>query len=168
LDPANGAIVWAFEGQPDRDVDSSPAIALDGSIVFGGDNNKVFALFPDMTVKWTTTLGGDVNSSPAVSADGTVYVGSDDRKLYALREADGSVLWSLQSSNLFGQMRSSPSIGKSGAIYMGSSDNKLYSVGSFACSPAHPSSTSPRSRCSLSAATAWACRTTGSRICRST
>src|SRR5215471_3638542 len=82
-DPTNK---WSVEIE--AVIDSSPAIAPDGTIYFGSWNDRFWALKPDGTQKWVFHAGGEVRSSPAVAADGTVYFGCHDRKLYAL-QADG-------------------------------------------------------------------------------
>ena len=65
-------------------MDSSPAIASDGTIYVGSWDNKLYALNPDGTLKWSYATGNWVYSSPAIGADGTLYVGSWDNKLYAI------------------------------------------------------------------------------------
>jgi outer membrane protein assembly factor BamB len=62
---------------------SHPTIGADGTIYVGSLDNKLYAINPDGSLKWSYTTGHDVRSSPAIGADGTVYVGSDDKKLYA-------------------------------------------------------------------------------------
>jgi outer membrane protein assembly factor BamB len=59
-------------------------IGADGTIYVGSDDNKLYAIRADGTLKWSYTTGSAVRSSPAIGADGTIYVGSFDNKLYAL------------------------------------------------------------------------------------
>ena len=54
-------------------VTTCPAIGLDGTVYFGCDDGKLYALNPDGNKKWDFTAGGAVGSSPAIAADGTVY-----------------------------------------------------------------------------------------------
>jgi eukaryotic-like serine/threonine-protein kinase len=65
-------------------VESSPAIGADGTVYVGSDDNKLYAINPDGSLKWTYITGDYVRSSPAIGANGTVYVGSYDGKLYAI------------------------------------------------------------------------------------
>jgi outer membrane protein assembly factor BamB len=63
---------------------SSPAIGSDGTIYVGSCDNKLYAIKPDGTLKWSFPTGYWVFSSPAIGSDGTIYVGSYDGKLYAI------------------------------------------------------------------------------------
>ena len=56
-----------------------------GAILFGSEDDRLYALEPDGRLRWSVELGGDVDSSPLIGPDGTIYVGADDKKLYALR-----------------------------------------------------------------------------------
>jgi outer membrane protein assembly factor BamB len=50
----------------------------------GSFDNKLYAIKPDGSLKWSYTTKDGVSSSPAIGADGTVYAGSYDGQLYAL------------------------------------------------------------------------------------
>ena len=105
---------------------SSPAVASDGTIYVGAQDNNLYAVNPDGTQKWVFTGATDwIDSSPAVGADGTVYVGSWDNKLYALDAADGSEVWSFETGSL---IVSSPAVALDGTIYFGSSDGIFYAL----------------------------------------
>ena len=119
---ASGSFKWSFT--TGGSIYSSPAIALDGSIYFGSDDNKLYALHPDGSEDWNYTTGGMVRSAPAIGADGSIYFGSDDNKLYALNP-DGSENWNYPTS---GVVRSSPALAADGSIYFGSDDGKLYAL----------------------------------------
>jgi outer membrane protein assembly factor BamB len=54
-------------------------------VIFGSQDDRLYALERDGRMRWSVELGGDVDSSPALAEDGTIYVGTDDRRLYALR-----------------------------------------------------------------------------------
>jgi outer membrane protein assembly factor BamB len=103
---------------------SSPAIAPDGTIYVGSQDNYVYAVNPDGTLKWRFLTGGVVRSSPAIAPDGTIYVGSYDNRLYALNP-DGLVKWSYLTG---GNVPSSPAIAADGTIIFGSSDNHIYAL----------------------------------------
>ncbi|MDG2214209.1 MAG: immunoglobulin domain-containing protein, partial [Verrucomicrobiota bacterium] len=65
---------------------SSPAIGADGTIYFGSDDNKFYALNPDGTKKWEFPMASITwETSPAIGTDGTVYIPSaQESKIYAL------------------------------------------------------------------------------------
>ncbi|MCK5737538.1 PQQ-binding-like beta-propeller repeat protein [bacterium] len=104
---------------------SCPAIAADGTIYFGRCDNKVYAVNPDGSLKWTYATGGWVTSSAAIATDGTIYFGSYDHKLYALTPG-GSLKWAFDTHGTI--TRSSPAIDTDGTIYIGNFDRKLYAV----------------------------------------
>ncbi|MEW6659475.1 MAG: PQQ-binding-like beta-propeller repeat protein [Thermodesulfobacteriota bacterium] len=82
---APGDLKWALTtGGP---VMSSPAVGADGTIYVGSEDEHLYALNPDGSLKWACNLGGFRNfiiSSPAVGPDGTIYFGAYDHKLYAV------------------------------------------------------------------------------------
>ncbi|MCK4447144.1 MAG: PQQ-like beta-propeller repeat protein, partial [Candidatus Marinimicrobia bacterium] len=51
-------------------------------------DNKLYAINPDGTLKWSYQTGYYIYSSPAIGNDGTLYIGSDDGKLYAFQDLD--------------------------------------------------------------------------------
>ena len=78
-----GTLLWEFK--TGGLVHSSPAIGADGTVYFGSNDNKVYALDgASGAKKWEFETGYLVYSSPAMGSDGTVYVGSWDRKVYAI------------------------------------------------------------------------------------
>lgn len=110
---------------------SSPAIGVDGTIIYvGSDDLKLYAIKPDGTLKWTfdTDPSGNVQSSPAIGDDGTIYVGSWLGKVHAVNP-DGSPKWSFDTES-GAPVRSSPAIGNDGTIYAGSDDGSFYALNS--------------------------------------
>jgi len=113
---------WSFE--TGAWIDSSPAIATDGTIYFGSWDTDFYALNPDGSKKWIFATGGIIDSSPAIGADGTIYFGSHDKTFYALTP-DGKLLWKFLTQ---GQIISSPAINLDGTIYFTSTDGNLYAM----------------------------------------
>jgi outer membrane protein assembly factor BamB len=78
------AVIWEFE--TGRQVDSSPAIASDGTVYVGSYDDKLYAINGKTGDKlWEFETRYRVFSSPAIGSDGTVYGGSEDNKLYAIK-----------------------------------------------------------------------------------
>jgi len=115
-------VAGLFQGEPQ--VQTSPALAADGTIYFGSDGGKLYALSADGAKKWEFQTGDKVQCSPAVGRDGSVYVGSNDGHLYALR-ADGSLAWKFDTG---GEVHSAPAIGPDGVLYVGSHSGSLYAL----------------------------------------
>lgn len=119
---AAGDLKWSYATS--GAIDSSPAIASDGTIYVASADDNLYALNPDGTLKWSFPTGGSVTSSPAIATDGTVYVGSEDGTIYAINP-DGTSKWSYATG---GPVESSPAIAADGTIYVGSDDDKLYAL----------------------------------------
>ena len=60
-------------------------IAPDGTVYFGSDDNYLYALYPDGTLKWRYETDANVETSPTIGSDGKVYFTSRDGYLYALK-----------------------------------------------------------------------------------
>src|SRR3989338_1637965 len=118
----DGTVKWTFE--TGAGIESSPAIASDGTIYITSFSNFLFAINPDGTEKWMFSIkvSSDTWTSPAIGHDGTIYIGSSRHnggiggKLYAINP-DGKEKWHFQAeSDIF----PSPAIGDDGTIYFGS------------------------------------------------
>jgi len=120
---SDGSLAWIYKTPGVvMDVPSSPAIAGDGTIYFGGageyqDRGGYFyALNADGTLKWKFFAGCD-QTAVSVDKDGTIYFGSDwCGAVHALRP-DGSQKWVF--SNVFDYARSAPVIGHGKRLYFG-------------------------------------------------
>ena len=78
---------------------SSPAVAQDGSIYIGSNDNKLHAFNSDGSSKWSFETGNWVDSTPAIASDGTIYVGSWDNKVYALNPDNGTKIWEHETNS---------------------------------------------------------------------
>ena len=122
---ANPIANWSTPYSTGGTIFSSPAIAADGTVYIGSNDNKLHAINSDGSPKWTFTTGDWVDSTPAIGADGTVYFGSWDNKLYAIDPSNGSKLWDFNTSSC---IIASPAIGVDGRIYFGSKDEFFYAL----------------------------------------
>jgi outer membrane protein assembly factor BamB len=121
-----GTLKWRYHTSDYREIYSSPAIGLDGTIYFGAMNDTLYALNPNGTLKWSYSTGRDIYSSPAIGSDGTIYFGSYDFYFYALKP-DGSLKWRYDAGT---SISCSPAIGPDGTIYFGQMVGE-YSPGYF-------------------------------------
>ncbi|MFX1255693.1 MAG: PQQ-binding-like beta-propeller repeat protein [Promethearchaeota archaeon] len=94
-------------------------------IIYCASGKKIFALFPNGTVKWSFTGGDRFLSSPAIDTNGTIYLGCRDNKLYAIY-ANGTSYWNYTTGDDIAY--SSPAIDRNGTIYIGSLDNHTYAI----------------------------------------
>ena len=126
----DGAIRWSFT--TGGLVLSSAAAGADGTLYFGSQDRRLYAIRPGATpgttsLKWSFLTGDWVDAAPAVGTDGTLYAASWDGKLYALRD-DQNRATKLWEYTLGAYAFSSPAIGASGTIYVGSGDSNLYAI----------------------------------------
>jgi outer membrane protein assembly factor BamB len=82
VETSTGQVRWRFDTK--GPIRSSPVVDERGTVVFGSQDDHVYALDADGGLLWKLPLGGDVDSSVTVAPDGTLYVGADDGALYAL------------------------------------------------------------------------------------
>jgi outer membrane protein assembly factor BamB len=120
LGPKTSSVLWTSSAQ--KSISSSPAIAKDGTLYYGSDDHKLYAVSSNGKIKWTYTTGGAIRSSPAIGSDGTIYFGSWDGYLYALK-SNKSLKWKFKTGMM---ISSSPAIGSDGTIYIG--DKSLYAI----------------------------------------
>ena len=90
---------------------SSPAIADDGTLVFGSHDKSVYAVDGGGNIKWRHPTGDLVWGAPALGPGGVVYAGSDDDHVYAFDLADGNVRWTFTA----GPCRVATGVGPEGA-----------------------------------------------------
>jgi outer membrane protein assembly factor BamB len=135
LDPS-GKERWIFstEQHPQKgekpeagryDVDTSAAIAADGTIVFGC-NTALLALKPSGDVRWVYYAGSrraKIFSSPALGHDGTIYFGTQGRLFFALDQGS-SMLWFKKTGS---DNDSTPAVGDNDTVYFASDDGKVRS-----------------------------------------
>ena len=104
------------------DVTTVPAIARDGTLCVGAQNN-VALLRPDGGLQRYDLQKG-VDTSAVVDVNGNFIMGSFANHLVAFTSA-GNFLWDLDTG---GGINSSPAIGPNGDIYVGSYNDKLTAV----------------------------------------
>jgi len=66
------------------EITTAPVFSAEGTVYIGSNNNYLYALNADGTLKWKFETGDGIFSSPRISRDGTAYAGSWDGCLYAL------------------------------------------------------------------------------------
>jgi outer membrane protein assembly factor BamB len=111
---SNASVAWRVKAK--RKFYSAPAVAPDGTVYAGSQDNRLYAVQPDGRVKWALDLGSDVDCAPAVGDDGTVYVGVDDNALVAIEAGQGTVRW---RTNVGGHVRGSVTVTRNHGVIAG-------------------------------------------------
>lgn len=96
-----------------------------GTLYFGADDKKVYAVNADGSARWVYTTGGAIRYSCAVSPDGlTVYAASGDGCVYALDASSGALKWKSAAISCIYNC----AVAADGTIYVGSTNGKLYAL----------------------------------------
>lgn len=118
----DGSVKWTYASAGQNRFTSSPALAADGTIYIGSQDNNLHALKPDGSRKWLFQAGGGVGS-PVIDSQGNIYFASDDQKVYALTAA-GTLKWSFKTGHRYMSL----ALGSDGTLYVSSSDKNLYAL----------------------------------------
>jgi len=64
-----------------------------GVIYVGTKSNKILAINPDATIKWSIDIEGEVWEYPALINNGTLIAGTRNGYVYSINKEDGSIAW---------------------------------------------------------------------------
>jgi len=136
----SGAMTVQAPGDPRTEIQSSAAIASDGTIYVGTFRGTLLALRDpgtglELALKWSFHPEGasSFHTTPALGPDGTIYVGFSTGgatpeargTLYAL-DANGTSKWTVDLGA--GRQTASPTLGPDGTIYVTSGTGKLFAI----------------------------------------
>lgn len=108
------------------DVDTSPALLADGTVVVVC-HADILAVRPDTgALAWSfdAGMGAKAFASPALGVDGTIYVGTQGDRFFAL-DAHGKPRWSLDTG---GDNDGTPAVADDGTVFFGSDDGFVRAV----------------------------------------
>lgn len=109
-----GDIAWRWTAK--GKVFTAPAVTDDGLVVFGSQDDHVYALRPDGSLAWAVDLGADVDGAPALGDDGAIFVGTDKGEVVKL-DAKGNIAW--RTSVTSGYVRGVLSVARNGDVLAG-------------------------------------------------
>ena len=129
IDPSSSQTDWAFDFV---NTAYTPAIGSDGRVYVGSEDQNLYALNPDGSLRWTFPTGDVVRSAPAFGADGTIFIttgnpygGTGVAKLYAI-DANGTEKWSFTAEQ--NSDWSAPAVGPDGTIYAAAYNGSIYAL----------------------------------------
>jgi outer membrane protein assembly factor BamB len=120
LSTNDGQVLWKFENSEKQGVYGEPTIGPDQTIYCTSYiGNKIFAVNPDGTSKWTFTLpaaqdGYLSTSSPSVDSDGNIYFNHFD--CFICINKEGTLKWRFDKIDAYAYMHT-PTIGSDGTIF---------------------------------------------------
>lgn len=119
----------------DKNISSPPVVGSEGTIYVGTEEQKLYAIEADGSVKWELKLNA-VPNKLALGPDGTIYAilyPNVSNVVYAI-DPNGRKKWEYARGGLevktdYNKPFTSPVIGANGMIYVsGSNDKKLYAI----------------------------------------
>jgi len=132
IDSASGVVKWTFA--TGSLIFSSPAVAEDGTVYFGGADGFVYGLSPDGISLWETLIGGEVDASIAVGPNGNLYAATSEGVVLSLDRDSGEEIWSFQVPVEPGaeardiKISSSCALDGEGGIYFGCNNHFFYAL----------------------------------------
>jgi outer membrane protein assembly factor BamB len=94
---------------------ASPAVADDGTIYIGSQDDHLYAISPRGAVLWRRDLGADIDCAATIGEGGMVYVGTDAGRIFAL-DRGGAVRW---TTTVGGFVRGGLTLTRAGRVLAG-------------------------------------------------
>ncbi|MEJ2668122.1 MAG: PQQ-binding-like beta-propeller repeat protein [Deinococcales bacterium] len=127
--PKPGTLVWEYQTGfiYQSYLYSSPALARDGTIVFGSGDRHIYAINPNGTLKWHAPTNEVLDHAAAIAQNGTIYLAP--LRHFEAFHPDGRLAWTFQdpTSTDF-TLESAPVIGNDGTLYVTSTSGTLYAI----------------------------------------
>jgi outer membrane protein assembly factor BamB len=117
-----GKVQWSFPASSPSEV--SPAVAPDGTIVFG-TNDSEYGVSPQGDEVWRHPNGTRTYSSPVVTADGRVYYGDNRGFVTTLEAGDGKQLSQVGVEQPPG-VWTAPSVDARDDVYYGTASGEVF------------------------------------------
>jgi len=138
LDDAGGKLIWdqAREvGYAGGFLNSSPAIAPDGTIVVATRAEKLIGFNSVGDILWTAYMPGQLLASPVIDANGNIYVGAsistrqgNKGYLVCVDGVSHKIRWQYETDDM---IESTPCIGDDGTIYFGNNSGWIFALNSM-------------------------------------
>jgi len=121
-----GAFQWTFVAPGKYGFYQTPLVGADGTVYVASLDERVFALYPDGSLRYEAQFDGKILARPALSSDGSLYVGTDSDELYALNP-DGSIRFTFDPNT--GAFITSPLLSADGSrLFVAGDSGPLFAV----------------------------------------
>jgi outer membrane protein assembly factor BamB len=107
------------------EVQSSPALASDGTVYIGCNDDSLYAIQPEGATKWAVYTGHAAWASPAIGRDGTIYMGSYFGSQLEAFRPDGASKW---RTFRLGNVNSTAAIDLEGNLYLGDNSDNFFAL----------------------------------------
>lgn len=136
LGEGRGTNLWdhaAEHGRTGWYVNSSPAIAADGTLIVAARDEHLYGFHPDGRRAWATKMPGQTVGSPVADGAGHIYVGAyqtfrgqEGRGFLVCIDGNShKVRWQYAAA---GEVESTPAVGDDGVIYFGDNSGTVHAV----------------------------------------
>ena len=103
-----------FTFTPTSSIVTPPVVGRDGEIYFCTMDEKLYAVNPDGTEKWSVPCGYVRDGAPVIGADGTIYVASDAGVMAFDRS--GTTKWTYEQGTGYGSLEMFPTLDIDGNV----------------------------------------------------
>ena len=124
-DDSRDTFKWRFGNGLDG-MTATAALAADGSVFCGGEDQQIHKLNSNGTKAWSYALRSWMASSPAIGPDNRIYCCDGSGHIYCLNR-DGSLGWEVSVGHLV-FITSSPAVASDGTVYVGTEDGRLLAI----------------------------------------
>ncbi|KAI8479672.1 hypothetical protein Bbelb_425720 [Branchiostoma belcheri] len=127
LQADTGTPVSTFDVGKEHDgIDSTPAIATDGTLFVGTNGGSVVAVDIEKgELRWERKLRGEVLSSPTLDNEGNLYIGTSGGQVLKLKQTDGTTVWQTPAGDA---VISSPMLDAHGRVFVGSNSGFVLAI----------------------------------------
>lgn len=115
-----GQVAWRFRAA--ADVEVSPAVATDGTIVLGTNDRFEYGVAPDGQERWRVRRDVFTYSTPLTTPDGLVRYGDHRGRVFTVDAATGRVR---HVDNAHGQVWTRPAVGRDGTVVVGTHKGEI-------------------------------------------
>jgi outer membrane protein assembly factor BamB len=122
---SSAAEKWRFHTQ--KLIEVSNAVAPDGTVIVGTNNDREYGVRPDGTQAWELTLGEFTYSSAVVRPNGVAYFGDNNGRTWSVDAATGAVHYSSLPAK--GAIWTALAVDRAGDAYYGTFTGHIYGYG---------------------------------------